>query len=365
MNFAEYQPGDDAWKSPKKASVHTQYKQFRQNVMLALPLLSLLCGCLVWQITERQTSQEFSLGRSRQHSDMRSLLDIHVAARPAGRAPEAISAVPDARDLSVDTARRKETDAPRQATAYAKEKKRYSWVQMPSLSSLAAFAAVVQDGLLSASRGLISVFSGSLSEISQRALALLSSCPHMAAHRYNFHQRNAETPSSVPSLSAWTFASEMLENLWYPEFTLLELSQYTGDTSCASIANEDLVVVGVRDTLEDLDEDKSYFKWSAICTPEKAIYLGIGGDVFDVTASAGFYGPSGPYRVFSGRDSTRALTLGVLDQDDVESRDLSDFGPREWELLEQQHAFYKNKYPKVGWYKLQGMESTVDEKEAK
>jgi predicted heme/steroid binding protein len=80
------------------------------------------------------------------------------------------------------------------------------------------------------------------------------------------------------------------------------------------------------------------------------ILLGMAGDVYDVTEKGRqFYGKGAPYNVFAGRDSTRALTLGTLDGDDVErAGDTSDFTPQQLGMLDEQKKFYAEKYPRVG-----------------
>lgn len=50
--------------------------------------------------------------------------------------------------------------------------------------------------------------------------------------------------------------------------------------------------------------------------PEKPIYLGINGTIFDVSASPAFYGPGGHYNHFVGKDATRAWITECWDTPD-------------------------------------------------
>jgi hypothetical protein len=79
------------------------------------------------------------------------------------------------------------------------------------------------------------------------------------------------------------------------------------------------------------------------------LLLAMWGDVFDVgEKGAQFYGPGMSYAVFAGRDGTRALAVGSLEAEDVQSLDVSDFSALYMQMLVDQHKFYFDKYPRVG-----------------
>ena len=81
----------------------------------------------------------------------------------------------------------------------------------------------------------------------------------------------------------------------------------------------------------------------------RAVSTSDAAQVFDVTAlGKQFYGKGAGYHLFAGKDSTRALSIGSLSQEDVDRADVSDFTPKQLDLVLEQHAFYVGKYPRVG-----------------
>lgn len=83
--------------------------------------------------------------------------------------------------------------------------------------------------------------------------------------------------------------------------------------------------------------------------PSLPLLLGMNGDVFDVTEKgSGFYGKGAAYNCFAGKDSTRALSIGSLEEDDLYRVDISDFTPEQHKAVKEQHDFYLGKYVLVG-----------------
>ena len=82
----------------------------------------------------------------------------------------------------------------------------------------------------------------------------------------------------------------------------------------------------------------------------KPIYIALDGNIYDVSQSQGFYGPGGGYHVFAGRDATRGLAKGLLEEQDVLTNpgDKSDFTAMEHMKLDDWIDRYDSKYPIVG-----------------
>jgi len=85
-------------------------------------------------------------------------------------------------------------------------------------------------------------------------------------------------------------------------------------------------------------------------TKGKPIYIGLQGEVFDVSSGADFYGEGCSYHCFAGRDSSRAMARLSFDEEDLSNTDLSDLGPFEKSQLDdwvQKFKYFKC-YPIVG-----------------
>ncbi|KAI9282202.1 cytochrome b5-like heme/steroid binding domain-containing protein [Sporodiniella umbellata] len=81
--------------------------------------------------------------------------------------------------------------------------------------------------------------------------------------------------------------------------------------------------------------------------PSLPIYVGIKGDVFDVSKNTASYGPGAGYNVFAGKDSSKALGKSSLKPEECIA-DYSDLTEKELETLEQWHAFFSKRYNIVG-----------------
>lgn len=82
------------------------------------------------------------------------------------------------------------------------------------------------------------------------------------------------------------------------------------------------------------------------------ILLSVDHVVYDVSNGASFYGPGGSYAKFAGRDASRALAKGKLDDELLSEKwdELSDLTDKERESLQSWVDFFqgKQKYTRVG-----------------
>jgi len=101
---------------------------------------------------------------------------------------------------------------------------------------------------------------------------------------------------------------------------------------------------------DTFDKDKSFTaeelkNYDGKKNPSGSILLACKGVVYDVTAGASFYGPEGPYGVFSGRDASRALAKMDLQE---QRSNVEDLTPAEKQTLNEWAAKFSTKYPVVG-----------------
>ncbi|TMW57834.1 hypothetical protein Poli38472_014437 [Pythium oligandrum] len=83
---------------------------------------------------------------------------------------------------------------------------------------------------------------------------------------------------------------------------------------------------------------------------DRPIYIGLLGEVYDVTSHRNQYGPGGPCAAFAGKEASRALATMSMNDEDLDSLDLSDLSD---EYIDALHRWMKrfqeeDKYPNVG-----------------
>lgn len=72
------------------------------------------------------------------------------------------------------------------------------------------------------------------------------------------------------------------------------------------------------------------------------------GTVFDVTSKRDVYGPpTGSYRVFAGKDASKAFGLSSLKEEDADP-DWSTLEPKYLKTLNEWYAFFRKRYNVVG-----------------
>jgi len=82
--------------------------------------------------------------------------------------------------------------------------------------------------------------------------------------------------------------------------------------------------------------------------PDLPIYVSIKGTVFDVTHKRDVYGPpNGSYRVFAGKDASKAFGLSSLKEEDADP-DWSTLGEKEGKTLGEWFNFFRKRYNVVG-----------------
>lgn len=81
--------------------------------------------------------------------------------------------------------------------------------------------------------------------------------------------------------------------------------------------------------------------------PKKPLLMAIKGNIYDVSRSRIFYGPGGPYALFAGRESSRALALMSFDHNDLNGN-LEGLSAPELEVLQDWEEKFMEKYVKVG-----------------
>ncbi|PKA61850.1 Membrane steroid-binding protein 2 [Apostasia shenzhenica] len=100
--------------------------------------------------------------------------------------------------------------------------------------------------------------------------------------------------------------------------------------------------------------------------PKKPLLMAIKGNIYDVSRSRMFYGPGGPYALFAGRETSRALALMSFDHNDLTSN-LDGLSASELEVLQDWEEKFKEKYVKVGHLVSEGItnsDNNLDDEKA-
>lgn len=87
-------------------------------------------------------------------------------------------------------------------------------------------------------------------------------------------------------------------------------------------------------------------------TNSKPIYIGLDGNVYDVSKADEYYGVGAAYHCFAGRNATRAMAKFSFEENELNNTDVSDLSPFEKSTLEdwvQKFKYFKC-YPVVGKY---------------
>ncbi|CCF56606.1 hypothetical protein KAFR_0B03100 [Kazachstania africana CBS 2517] len=86
---------------------------------------------------------------------------------------------------------------------------------------------------------------------------------------------------------------------------------------------------------------------------DEKIFIAIKGNVYDCTTGRQFYGPSGPYANFAGRDASRGLAMNSFDIEVIRNwdqpiDDLSNLTAADWDALNEWEQHFQGKYPCIG-----------------
>ncbi|MCJ1444437.1 MAG: hypothetical protein MMC23_004939 [Stictis urceolatum] len=81
--------------------------------------------------------------------------------------------------------------------------------------------------------------------------------------------------------------------------------------------------------------------------PSKPTLVAIKGTVFDVTSSSSYNSETGPYRVFAGKDASRALGMSSVKPEDVSDK-WEDLPDKEKKVLDDWMTFFSKRYNIVG-----------------
>ncbi|XP_022882742.1 membrane steroid-binding protein 2-like [Olea europaea var. sylvestris] len=137
-------------------------------------------------------------------------------------------------------------------------------------------------------------------------------------------------------------------------FTIAALMVVTYKVVCSMfVAAEDYVAVKksnefvVREPVQLGDVTEEDLRAYDGSDPNKPLLMAIKGQIYDVSRSRMFYGPGGPYALFTGRDASRALALMSFDPKDL-TGNIEGLSASELEVLQDWEYKFMEKYVKVG-----------------
>ena len=82
---------------------------------------------------------------------------------------------------------------------------------------------------------------------------------------------------------------------------------------------------------------------------ESPIFVGIKGEIYDVTSKREMYGPGGSYFIFAGHEATRALAKSSLKEEDLKPfGKFDDLNEKETQTLNEWEAYFKKRYEIIG-----------------
>lgn len=104
---------------------------------------------------------------------------------------------------------------------------------------------------------------------------------------------------------------------------------------------------------KDFWTEEELKQYDGTLDPEGPILMAVNGKVFNVYKGRHFYGPGCEYHIFAGRDATRLLAKGKLEEETMEERQ-KDLTMAERATLQGWMWTFESKYQVVG--KLQGFD---------
>jgi len=88
---------------------------------------------------------------------------------------------------------------------------------------------------------------------------------------------------------------------------------------------------------------------------ETPAFVAIYRKVFDCSRrKEDLYGPTGSYKMFTGRDATRLLAINKLDEDQMDNLQLDDLSKEDDDKSWAWQDYYTERYPCVGWLVVPG-----------